>query len=208
VSREEPVRAGERVRLRLVNCSLARIMALRFEGHHPLVIAIDGQPCDPHEPDGGRILLGPAMRVDLDPGRRYRVIDDFYEGLSYWLTRLAYDQRQPLRGHGVDPPLVLPRNPLPEPDLTTSERHELILQGGMMGGGAMMGMGGMIASTNAIRNWRQSSLRTPVTNATSILPRTPSSLLCPSLTAATPTRTNSASPSARYFTLRSRRSCP
>src|SRR6516164_9736420 len=60
VSREARVRAGERIRLRLVNCSLARIMALRFEGHHPLVIAIDGQPCDPHEPDGGRILLGSA----------------------------------------------------------------------------------------------------------------------------------------------------
>jgi len=150
VSREEPVRAGERIRLRLVNCSLARIVALRFEGHHPLVIAIDGQPCDPHEPDGGRILLGPAMRVDLildmqgDPGRRYRVIDDFYEGLSYWLTRLAYDERQPLRGHSGDPPLVLPRNRLPEPDPTTAERHELVLQGGMMGGGAMMGMGGMM----------------------------------------------------------------
>ena len=154
VSREEPVRAGERIRLRLVNCSLARIMALRFEGHHPLVTAIDGQPCDPHEPDGGRILLGPAMRVDLildmqgDPGRRYRVIDDFYEGLSYWLTRLAYDERQPLRGHAGDPPLVLPRNPLPEPDPTTVERHELILQGGMMGGGSMMGMGGMMGMGN------------------------------------------------------------
>ena len=79
-----------------------------------------------------------------DPGRRYRVIDDFYEGLSYWLTRLAYDQRQPLRGHGLDPPLVLPPNPLPEPDLTTAERHDLILQGGMMGGAAMMGVGGMM----------------------------------------------------------------
>ena len=150
VSREETVRAGERIRLRLVNCSLARIMALRFEGHHPLVIAIDGQPCDPHEPDGGRILLGSAMRVDLmldmrgDPGRRYRVIDDFYEGLSYWLTRLAYDERPPLRGDALDAPLALPRNPLPEPDLTTAEQHELILQGGMMGGGAMMGVGGMM----------------------------------------------------------------
>src|SRR6516164_9013801 len=150
VSDEIPVRAGERVRLRLVNSSLARIMALRFEGHRPVVVAIDGQPCEPHEPEGGRLLLGPAMRIDvmLDmrgvAGRRYRVIDDFYEGLSYWLTRLAYDQRQPLRGHGFDPPLVLSRNPLPEPDLTTAERHELILQGGMMGGGAMMGVGGMM----------------------------------------------------------------
>ena len=150
VSEEAPVRAGERVRLRLVNAALARIMALRIEGHRPVVVAIDGQPCDPHEPDGGRLLLGPAMRVDVvldmqgEPGRRYRVIDDFYDGLSYWLTQLAYDEGPPLRPHPLDAALSLPRNPLPEPDLAGAEHHELRLQGGMMGGGAMMGMGGMM----------------------------------------------------------------
>src|SRR5712691_1519647 len=149
VSDEVPVRAGERVRLRLVNCALARIMALRFEGHRPVIVAIDGQPCDPHEADGGRILLGPAMRLDVvldmqgEPGRHYRVIDDFYQGLSYWLTELAYDERPPVRAHPLEASLALPRNPLPEPDLATAERHELRLQGGMMGGGAMTGMGGM-----------------------------------------------------------------
>jgi FtsP/CotA-like multicopper oxidase with cupredoxin domain len=149
ISTDEPVRAGERIRLRLVNCALARIMALRFEGHRPVVVAIDGQPCDPHEPAGGRLLLGPAMRIDVmldmqgEPGRSYRVIDDFYDGLSYWLTQLAYDEGPPVRAHPSDAPLVLPRNPLPEPDLATAERHELKLQGGMMGGGAMAGVGGM-----------------------------------------------------------------
>jgi FtsP/CotA-like multicopper oxidase with cupredoxin domain len=60
-----PVRAGERIRLRLVNAASARIMALRFEGHRPVVIALDGQPCEPHEPEDKRVLLGPAMRADL-----------------------------------------------------------------------------------------------------------------------------------------------
>lgn len=156
VSEAEPVRAGERIRLRLVNGSLARIMALRFEGHRPLIVAIDGQPCDPHEPESGRILLGPAMRIDVvldmqgETGRRYGVIDDFYEGLSYRLTQLAYDERPPLRAHPLDASLELPRNPLPEPDLATAERHDLTLQGGMMsgmggmqGGGMMHGMMGM-----------------------------------------------------------------
>ena len=75
---DQPARPGERIRLRLVNAALARIMALRFEGHRPIIVAIDGQPCEPHEPGGGRLLLGPAMRIDLvidmqgDPGRRYR----------------------------------------------------------------------------------------------------------------------------------------
>jgi FtsP/CotA-like multicopper oxidase with cupredoxin domain len=149
VSEQVPVRAGERVRLRLVNGAVARIMALRFEGHRPVVVAIDGQPCDPHEPPGGRLVLGPAMRMDVildmqgEPGRRYRVVDDYYDGLSYWLTELAYDKGPPVRAHPLDAPLTLPRNPLPEPDLATAERHELKLQGGMMGGGAMAGMGGM-----------------------------------------------------------------
>lgn len=147
ISRDEPVRAGERVRLRLVNSSLARLMALRFEGHRPLVIALDGQPCVPHEPDGGRIFVGPAMRVDVildmqgEPGHRYRIIDDFYDGRSYWLTHLTYEQKPPIRSNPLDARLTLPHNPLPQPDLATAERHELRLRGGMMGGGMMSGMG-------------------------------------------------------------------
>jgi FtsP/CotA-like multicopper oxidase with cupredoxin domain len=155
ISDGETVRAGERIRLRLVNGALARIMSLRFEGHRPVIVAIDGQPCEPHEPEGGRVLLGPAMRVDLmldmqgKPGRRYRVIDDFYEGLAYWLTELAYDTEAPLRAHPLDAPLALPRNPVPEPDLATAEHHVLKLQGGMMGGGGMAGMGGMSDTSHA-----------------------------------------------------------
>jgi FtsP/CotA-like multicopper oxidase with cupredoxin domain len=149
VSDEISVRAGERIRLRLVNAAVARIMALRFEGHRPVIIAIDGQPCDPHEPEQGRLLLGPAMRADIlldmqgEPGRRYRVVDEFYQDLSYWLTQLTYDEAPPIRPHPLDAARALPRNPLPEPDLASAERHELRLQGGMMGGGAMMGLGGM-----------------------------------------------------------------
>ncbi len=58
--------------------------------------------------------------------------------------------------HPSNAPVRLPRNPLPEPDLATAERHEMALQGGgmsgmgmrsggMMGGGVMQGgmMGGV-----------------------------------------------------------------
>jgi FtsP/CotA-like multicopper oxidase with cupredoxin domain len=146
---DQPVKAGERLRLRLVNCALARMMALRFEGHGPTIVAIDGQPCDPHEPEGGRMLLGPGMRLDVvldmqgEPGRRYRVVDEFYDDLSYTLTQLAYEQGEPARARPLDAPLSLSRNPLPEPDLANAERHDIVVQGGMMGGGMMMGMGGM-----------------------------------------------------------------
>ncbi len=146
---DEPVRAGERIRLRLINSALARIMALRFEGHRPVIVAIDGQPCDPHEPDGDRLLLGPAMRVDVvldmsgKPGRRYRVIDDFYDDLAYTLVHLAYDDKTAARASPLEAVGGLPPNPLPQPDLAAAERHELALQGGMMSG-AMMG-GGMMS---------------------------------------------------------------
>ena len=149
------VRAGERVRLRLLNAAIARIMALRFEGHRPVIVALDGQPCDPHEPADGRILLGPAMRADVmldmqgEPGRLYRVVDDFYDRLAYTLIRLAYDAAPPLRPHPSDAPLRLPPNPVPRPDLATAIIHEVRMQGGMMSGmggggmmGGMMGMGG------------------------------------------------------------------
>ena len=140
VSDSVPVLAGERIRLRLINGALARFMALRFEGHRPVVVAIDGQPCDPHEPTDGRVLLAPAMRIDVildmqgKPGQRYRVVDDFYDRLSYWLTQLTYGDAPPIRPHPLDAPLALPRNPVPEPDLATADKHVLTLQGGMMGG--------------------------------------------------------------------------
>ena len=59
------VRAGERMRLRLINAANARIFGLEFQDHRPMVIALDGQPVEPHEPEGGRVVLGPAMRADL-----------------------------------------------------------------------------------------------------------------------------------------------
>jgi FtsP/CotA-like multicopper oxidase with cupredoxin domain len=144
------VSGGERIRLRLINAALARMMALRFEGHQPIVVAIDGQPCDPHEPEGGRLILAPAMRIDIvldmqgDPGKRYAVIDDFYEGLSYTLTSLLYDGGPPMRDHPLKASISLPRNPLPEPDLANAVRQKIVLQGGMMGAGKVQGLGGMM----------------------------------------------------------------
>ena len=157
------VRAGERIRLRLLNAAIARIMALQFEGHVPVIVALDGQPCAPHTPADGRILLGPAMRADVmldmqgEPGRRYRVVDAFYDRLAYTLVRIAYDAAPPLRAHPLDAPLRLPANPVPRPDLAAAIVHEVRLQGGMMGmgngggmmdGGMMMGMGGAAWAIN------------------------------------------------------------
>jgi FtsP/CotA-like multicopper oxidase with cupredoxin domain len=149
------VRAGERLRLRLINAANARIFGLELQGHRPTVIALDGQPVEPHEPAGGRIVLGPAMRADLvidmsgRPGERFGVIDTFYRGLEYRLLDLVYEDT-PLREHPLDRPIGLLANAIPEPDLAEAERHEVTFDGGMMsgvmGGGGMGGMmrGGMM----------------------------------------------------------------
>ena len=121
-----------------------------------MVIAYDGQPCDPHTPDGGRMVLGPAMRADLiidmdgKPAQTYRVTDDFYPDLAYKLVDLVYASEKPIRDHPPAPLRRLPANPLPEPDLAAAERHEIALQGGMMGGMGMSGMGGATWAMNGM----------------------------------------------------------
>jgi FtsP/CotA-like multicopper oxidase with cupredoxin domain len=141
------VRAGERLRLRLINAANARIFALEFQDHGPLVIALDGQPVAPHEPAGGRVILGPAMRADLvidmsgRPGERFTIADTFYRGLEYRLLDLVYADAPPVREQPLDARIGLAANTMPEPDLAAAERKEVTFQGGMMGG--TMGGGGM-----------------------------------------------------------------
>jgi FtsP/CotA-like multicopper oxidase with cupredoxin domain len=140
------VHQGERIRLRLINAANARIFGLEFDGHTPTVIALDGQPVTPHVPAGNRVVLGPAMRADLildmtgDPAAQYGVTDTYYRDLEYQLLDIVYSETS-LRQQVSDSPIVLPPNPLPEPDLTDAERHDVTFGGGMMGGmsGAMMG---------------------------------------------------------------------
>lgn len=108
------VRTGERVRLRLINVANARIFGLKFAGHSPKIIALDGQPVTPHEPSGA-VLVGPAMRVDLiidmvgDPSSNFTVEDTFYKGLEYALTTLEYGGT-PLRQALLPTPVALPPN--------------------------------------------------------------------------------------------------
>ncbi|MEH6403839.1 MAG: multicopper oxidase family protein [Sneathiella sp.] len=141
-----PVQKGERLRLRLINAANARIFALDFQGHSPVVIAMDGQPIEPHKPDGGLVILGPAMRIDLildlqqENGSNHGIIDRSYKGLEYQLTSLDYATR-PLRNHKPDWGIKLPSNNLPEPDIQNAKRHEVLFHGGMMGGMILRNMG-------------------------------------------------------------------
>lgn len=139
-------RAGERIRLRLINAANARIFGLEFEGHAPWVIAYDGQPVDPHQV-AGRLDIGPAMRIDLildltgNPGDAFAVRDTFYQRLQYRLLDVVYGPKR-LREKPVREVAILPANTLPEPDLASAERHQISFGGGMMGGMSMAKMGG------------------------------------------------------------------
>ncbi len=131
-----PVRAGERLRLRLINASNARIYRLDFEGHEPRIIALDGQPVTPHRE--GRVALGPGMRADLildcagKPGSEHRVIDDFYRQRAYELLKLRYSSEAPVRASFGPVPALAP-NPLAVPDPANAQRHRIVFGGGMMG---------------------------------------------------------------------------
>jgi FtsP/CotA-like multicopper oxidase with cupredoxin domain len=130
------VRAGERIRLRLINASNARIYGLSFEGHEPWIIALDGQPVTPYW--DGRVVLGPAMRADviLDctaaPGSRHRIVDDFYARRAYRLLNIEYSAEKPRRESFEPAPRLAP-NPIAQPQLEKAVRHRIVFGGGMMG---------------------------------------------------------------------------
>jgi len=137
---EFSVRAGERIRLRLVNAAVARIFLLRFGGHNPRVIALDGQPVEAHVPEGGRIVLAPGMRVDIvldclrAPGSSHIVGDEFDPRIESRLMAIAYDDALPLRERAPSAPINLSPNPLGEPDVRRAKRHAIVFEGGAMGG--------------------------------------------------------------------------
>ena len=143
------LRAGERIRLRLVNAANARIFSLEFRGHDPVVIALDGQPVEPHRPEGGRVVLGPAMRADIlldaagEPGSSHAIADDFYPHRAYRLLDLRYAKDRLRAGRAGAPLPKLAANPLSEPDVAKTQRHRIDFGGGMMGNMPGMGMGNM-----------------------------------------------------------------
>ena len=148
------LRAGERIRLRLINAANARMFGLNFRGHDPMVIALDGQPVEPHRPEGGRVVLGPSMRADVlldargEPGSSYTVTDNFYPRRAYRLLDLRY-AKEPLRGGRAGAPVPkLAPNPLSEPDLSKAQLHRIEFGGGMMGKIPMGMMRGMAWTVN------------------------------------------------------------
>ena len=136
---EFSVRSGERIRLRLVNTATARIFVLRFHGHEPRVIAFDGQPVEPHVPEGSGVVLAPGMRADLildclqAPDSRHAVTDHASPRGELRLMTIAYGSSKPLRSQPPSTSVTLRPNLLPEPDVARAQRHSIVFEGGAMG---------------------------------------------------------------------------
>jgi FtsP/CotA-like multicopper oxidase with cupredoxin domain len=170
------VRAGERIRLRLINATNARIFGLEFSDHKPIVVALDGHPVEPHEPSEGRIILGSAQRADIvldcsgRAGETATVFDRFYARQQYRLVDLVYEAGEPRRGSPPDRLAQLPTNPVSAPDLSNAVRHTVEFGGGMMDpkmmrgmrpGGRMGMMGGMMERMRKGMVWTINGVSVP-----------------------------------------------
>ena len=113
-----PVKTNERVRLRLVNAALGRIIALRLDRHRAVVMAIDGQPAQPFTANGGRVVLGPGNRIDLfidmtmQPGEAVPLVAESHRDRT--IARFVYDAGPPARPAVAEDAPPLPANPLSE----------------------------------------------------------------------------------------------
>jgi FtsP/CotA-like multicopper oxidase with cupredoxin domain len=128
----QALESGQRVRLRLINASNARIYALTFEGLPAWLIARDGMPAASAVPWEGELLLGPGMRSDfiIDAQRpgRFELRDRFGRGER---SLAALEVRGPERA-ARPAPRPASFEPLPEPDLAQALVHTLRLGGGAM----------------------------------------------------------------------------
>ena len=133
------VRAGERLRLRLINAANARIFRVDIEGHEPTLIALDGQPVVPRALPAEGQWLAPGQRADLildcsgEPAARAALRTHLRDG-PHAMATFDYAAGRPLRDGPPETPIALPANPLAtriEPDAAVSAA--LLMQGGAMG---------------------------------------------------------------------------
>jgi FtsP/CotA-like multicopper oxidase with cupredoxin domain len=141
IRERETVRAGERIRLRLINAANARTFGLTFRDLDPWVMSLDGQPLPPTRLGNEAMTLGAGMRADLildmtgDPGSESLVVDGHYGAdYAYELIRFTYEDTNPIEAGRSEPPRSLVPNPIAEPELASATRHRLVFEGGAMGG--------------------------------------------------------------------------
>ena len=138
------VARNERLRLRLINASNARIFQLALDGLEGWIVAFDGMPLSQPSPVQDTFVLAPAQRIDLivdvtaDVGSAGHVVqldrNESFSQVAFEVMGESTRARRPA-------PLPLPPNLETKPDLSNAHDVMLTMEGGAMGGmrGAMMG---------------------------------------------------------------------
>ena len=140
-----PVRAGERVRFRVINTANARIMGIGFKDLPATLVALDGHPVAPRPVDELEVVA-PAQRADIvvdltgAPGNVAEA-QVWTEDGAIPGARLAYGPDAPLRETFGSVPALPDGMRHAALDLDDAVRAELLMEGGAMGmmRGAMMG---------------------------------------------------------------------
>ncbi|MBO9412864.1 MULTISPECIES: multicopper oxidase family protein [unclassified Ruegeria] len=128
------VRASERLRLRLINASNARIFDLGIDGLTGWIVALDGMPLETPLEITDRFPLGPAQRADMIVDVRASASEtaslvSFERDGGFGLVR--FDVSGP--GGAVRTGIAaLPPNPLPELSVEGTPMHRMSMQGGAM----------------------------------------------------------------------------
>ncbi|WP_420584316.1 multicopper oxidase family protein [Ruegeria sp.] len=130
-----PVARGDRLRLRLINASNARIYDLALDGLAGWIVALDGMPLEMPLAIEDGFPLAPAQRADLvvdvlaDPSAVASLVSREREG-GFGLARFPVSGKAgKARQSGITP---LPPNPLPKLVLDGAPLHRMVLQGGAM----------------------------------------------------------------------------
>ncbi len=130
---EETLPPSSRLRLRILSAVDTRLMLVAFNGVRPLILAVDGQPCEAFEPVRQMIPLGPGARFEVmfdlprDAGADANVTllgnNEPHRVLLAFKT--AGEKRSPL------PPIAsLPQNPLlpGEINLAASRKVDILIE--------------------------------------------------------------------------------
>ena len=147
------VKRHDRMRLRLINASNARIFQLALDGLEGWIVAQDGMPLAAPGRVEGAFLLAPAQRIDLivdvtaETGSAGHIVrTDRNERFSQIAFTVTGEQTRARR----EAPGPLPPNASVTPDLASAKDLRLFMEGGAMGGLRSAMMGGRMSSMRDI----------------------------------------------------------
>ena len=129
-------RKNERLRLRLINASNARIFPLQLQGLDGWTVALDGMPLAIPQKVTEPIVIAPAQRVDLivdvvaDAGQTAHVVQIGQQGA---FSQVAFEVREGGAISRRSAPDALPPNTSVPVNLASATAFTLQMEGGAMG---------------------------------------------------------------------------